>query len=193
MCNKVSSCPTINIKTTSSLQHIKIIESSCKLICHTGRLCESLLQLFQIICDPSQSWLTARTKPNPTKFAHPLGSHLDSPPALIHALLRPLHGQGAVPVLVIPTSNATTLRLWLRPNVPTQTPLSSNSSSPKSALVAMTTTNPRTSLSRNLANSSLINLRSTPTPALALTYQLVVMTQENFFSKTELISPPSSQ
>ena len=163
------------------------------MICHTGRLCESLLQLFQIICDPSQSWLTARTKPNPTKFAHPLGSHLDSPPALIHALLRPLHGQGAVPVLVIPTSNATTLRLWLTPNVPTQTPLSSNSSSPKSALVAMTTTNPRTSLSRNLANSSLINLRSTPTPALALTYQLAVMTQENFFSRMELISPPSSQ
>ena len=132
-----------------------------------------------------------QAKPHPIR--PPLGSQLDSPPALIHALLRPLHGQGAVPVLVIPTSNATTLRLWLTPNVPTQTPLSSNSSSPKSALVAMTTTNPRTSHSRNLANSSLTNSRSTPTHALALISQLAAMILESLCSGTAQIPPPLSQ
>ena len=125
--------------------------------------------------------------------AHPLNGLLDLPQASSHAQLRPLHGQGAVPVLVTPTSNVTMLRLLLMLEILPPTPHSSNSSSPKSPLVAMTITNPRTSLSRNLANSSLTNSRSTLTHALALTSQLADMTQENFFSKMELISPPSSQ
>ena len=109
---------------------VKVAIDTSYIIYHTGRVCESFLQLFQIICNllSKPTWLSAQTKPNPTKFAHPLDSQLDSPPALNHALLRPLHGQGAVPVLVIPTLNATMLKLWLKPNAPTQTPLSSNSS-----------------------------------------------------------------
>ena len=74
------------------------------------------------------SWLTKHPKSYPTNPAHPLNGLLDLPQASSHAQLRPLHGQGAVPVLVTPTLNATMLKLWLKPNAPTQTPLSSNSS-----------------------------------------------------------------